>query len=480
MVSKYTTANTISKVTAIRAYYQSLSNDDKKVYLKNLSKAQLHFHLKHPDIFAYDKQLIPGGDVISNLPFMYYLLRCGRSFGKTYSASIWIANKIRQGAMVLGLCGPTYSDVADVMVKMIQKWFLPEEMLDPPYNDKTHQLRFTNGAVIHCYTSDKEIRGPNLEFLWCDEICVWADMIPDKIKERFEDIVRTVRIGDNPQTLITSTPKPHPFFFHFQDEIDKNNPAYMMMQGSMDDNKSLSQAYIDEQKKAKGDRAKQEIYGHLIRNDSGAYWTHDIIDKNKCDLPPPPPPPDYITVKPDYKTSASNRTPRRIRTLIGFDPAVSITGDESGIIVASMYSNKEVYILEDKSGRYEPFGWATLISNLYKEYDCQGIVVEKNQGGNTLEYTFRSVNKFMKIIPIHTNQGKEIRAENASMFYNMGKVHHIKDFAVLEDQMCAFSASWKQKSPDRVDALGHVLTELFHPSSGAYNRPTFVNLPGWG
>jgi phage terminase large subunit-like protein len=483
-------------IAAIRDNFRAMTKDEQEDHIRGLSKQELRFYYKHPDIFLFDKQLIPGGDILPLTPFTFYLLRCGRSFGKTFAGSAWVANKKRQGARVIGLCGPTYDDVAKVMVPAILAWFFPDELAPIPYNNQSHQITFADGSVIYCYTSDKEIRGPNLEYLWCDEICIWADGVPEKIQERFEDITRAVRVGEYPQTLITSTPKNHPFFCDFEDNVLSGNPAYVMVQGSMLDNPTLPRSYIDHQIKKSGNRARQEIYGDLIRDAQGAYWTNARIAVCRRDLPAAPLPvvhiPWNLVLMGKVEPPTQRPSIRLIRTLIGFDPAVSKDGDECGIIVASLYSDGHVYIRADYSGRYDPFEWSSIIGALYKEFDAQGVVVEKNQGGNTLAYTLRSVNSNMNIIEIHTNRGKEVRAENASNFYSQDRVHHIitpapikdpflsqyaQNFNLLEDQMTKFNIRYS-KSPDRVDALGHVITELFHPTNTASTSSSgFANLP---
>lgn len=475
----------MADIVKLRNYFQSLDKEGKVAYLTNLTPKQRVSFYRHPDCFLFDKQLIPGGDILPNGDWLFYLLRCGRSFGKTFAGAAWVANKIRQGAKTIGLCGATYDDVADVMVKAIIKWFLPDELEEVPYNHQRHQIRFTNGAVIHCYTSDKEIRGPNLEFLWCDEICAWADGIPEKIKERFEDITRAVRVGKRPQTLITSTPKTHPFFTDFQQRIAEGDKNYAMVQGSMLDNPTLTQQYIQEQISKYGNtsRGRQEVYGDLITDTPGAYWTHELIDGCRANLPSPL---EAIHQRPQVLTNdhLMGRLPiiklpeypiKLQRVVIGFDPALSVGSDLCGIIVAALYSNKQAYVLEDRSEHYTPDQYAKLIDSLYRQYGAACVVVEKNNGGNSFDYILRTVNAHMKVVSVHTHQGKTTRAEHISALYHQGKVHHTQVFKELEDQQCSFNINYT-KSPDRLDALGYALTELFWPSQGG-QQISGINLP---
>lgn len=466
------------KLTAIRADFQAKSKQEKVEYLQALTPAQRKELYKHVDIFLFDKQIIP-----DTTDWTYYLLRCGRGFGKSYAGAAWVAKKIRQGAKRIGLCGPTYDDVSKTMVPFILSWFLPEELEAKPYVDYT--IRFKNGALIYCYSSEIEKKGPNIEYLWCDEIATWCQGQPDKIMLRFEDISRAARKGKRPQIVITSTPKTHPFFLWYKDKIDTGETRYRLVQGSMLDNTTLSQDYVDHQiaEYGKTSRGRQEIYGDLITDTTGAYWTHELIDGCRADLPSPL---EAIHQRPQVLTNdhLMGRLPiiklpeypiKLQRVVIGFDPALSVGSDLCGIIVAALYSNKQAYVLEDRSEHYTPDQYAKLIDSLYRQYGAACVVVEKNNGGNSFDYILRTVNAHMKVVSVHTHQGKTTRAEHISALYHQGKVHHVQVLKELEDQMCSFNINYS-KSPDRLDALGYALTELFWPTTGG-QKISGINLP---
>ena len=63
---------------------------------------------------------------------------------------------------------------------------------------------------------------------------------------------------------------------------------------------------------------------------------------------------------------------------------------------------------------------------------------------------------------ISASRGKVLRAEPVSALYEQGLVHHVGRFAVLEDQLCAFTtAGYRgEGSPDHADALVFAITEL--------------------
>ena len=60
------------------------------------------------------------------------------------------------------------------------------------------------------------------------------------------------------------------------------------------------------------------------------------------------------------------------------------------------------------------------------------------------------------------SRGKVLRAEPVSALYEQGLVHHVGRFAVLEDQLCAFTTQGYrgEGSPDHADALVFAISEL--------------------
>jgi phage terminase large subunit-like protein len=63
---------------------------------------------------------------------------------------------------------------------------------------------------------------------------------------------------------------------------------------------------------------------------------------------------------------------------------------------------------------------------------------------------------------IHASRGKWTRTEPVSALYEQQRVHHVGQFAALEDGMLAFAPDGKANgvSPNRLDATVYGLTEL--------------------
>ena len=61
---------------------------------------------------------------------------------------------------------------------------------------------------------------------------------------------------------------------------------------------------------------------------------------------------------------------------------------------------------------------------------------------------------------VHATRGKAIRAEPVVALYEQGRVHHVGEFGLLEDEMCNWIPGSGMPSPNRVDALVWALSEL--------------------
>lgn len=153
------------------------------------------------------------------------------------------------------------------------------------------------------------------------------------------------------------------------------------------------------------------------------------------------------------------------RIVVGVDPAISAESgsDEHGIIVAGLGADQRGYVLDDYSMHGSPRQWADRAVAAYDRYEADAIVIEINQGGDMVRHTLESVRPGLRIIEVRATRGKHVRAEPISALYSLGKVSHVGSFPKLEDQMCQMTAAGYEGdgSPDRVDALVWVFTELF-------------------
>ncbi len=446
----------------LRKKFQSLTLEERRKYIKSLSKKERKALLKNPELFLFDKQIITGEQ-------RYTILKCGRSFGKSYSGAAWIARKILNGAKVIGLVGANHKDVEQVMVKFILSWF-PNDAVYVGGDQAIIKFK-SRDAIIYCYSSETEIRGPNLEYLWCDEVCKWCSSIAEKAKECFDCVDMAVRVGKNPQIIITSTPKPFPLFFEWKKKIEEGNKRYKLMEGTMWDNPFLGEDFIQSMVEKFGNTrfGRQELYGDLLEDVEGAAWDAKMIED--CQM-------SFEEFKEKIKetithiSETGHRTTYNkfeiLRTVIGVDPTVSDKpdNDECGIISASLGSDGHIYVFKDNSGQYTTDEWAQKSVYAYYEIGAGLIVIEKNNGGELVKKNILAVDSSIIIKPISSTKGKLDRALPIAALYERRQVHHVqpkgqKDhFIKLENQMTKYTGNPKLKSPDRLDALVFAIMEL--------------------
>lgn len=422
------------------------------------AKAKLQYDWS---FWARPNQIAPEGD------WTTWLILAGRGFGKTRTG----AETIRQW-----VCGPTplsggrcsrialvaetAADARDVMVEGESGIMaVSEPDFRPTYQPSLRRLTWPNGAIATLYnaTEPDQLRGPQHDAAWCDELAKWR-----YCQESWDQLQFGLRLGDHPRTIVTTTPRPLPLIRKLVAD-----PRVAVTRGATWDNAAnMPESFIQEiEDKYAGTRlGRQELEGEILEDIPGALWTRESIDNHrvKDDLP-------------DFE-----------RVVVAVDPAASSEegSDETGIVVVALGRDKDGYargyVLEDGTVRGTPEEWASKAVSLYRKHQADKIVAEKNNGGEMVASVIRAVDRSVPITLVHASRGKYVRAEPISALYEQGRVHHVGRFDQLEDQMCLFSVdnfkTPSMGSPDRVDALVWGMTELFEKIT-ARRRVTTEALP---
>jgi predicted phage terminase large subunit-like protein len=159
--------------------------------------------------------------------------------------------------------------------------------------------------------------------------------------------------------------------------------------------------------------------------------------------------------------------PDLVRVGVGVDPS---GGDgegnaEQGIVVAGLGVDGDGYVLEDRSCRLSPDGWGRRVVQAYIDHSADVVFVERNYGGDmaraTIETAARQMGINVPITEVVASRGKALRAEPVAALYEQGHVHHVGLLAALEDQMTNWVPGITGTSPDRLDAMVWVATELW-------------------
>jgi predicted phage terminase large subunit-like protein len=289
------------------------------------------------------------------------------------------------------------------------------------------------------YSSEEpdRLRGPQQHRAWCDEVGAWRAVMAADGYGAWEMLQMGLRLGDGPQTVVTTTPKPTALIRRLA-----SDPSVHITRGTTYENlKNLAPAYRDIVSQFEGTRlGRQELHAEILDDIEGALWSRAMVDAARA---------------------ASH--PDLTRVVVAIDPAASsgASSDETGIIVAGLGVDGHGYVLADLTCRLSPDGWARRAVGAYYAHKADRIVAEVNNGGEMVAHTIRTVDHDVPYRAVHASRGKIIRAEPVAALYEQGKIHHVGALDALEDQMTSFTPdNIAGISPDRVDALVWALTDL--------------------
>jgi phage terminase large subunit-like protein len=394
--------------------------------------------------WARPEQILPEGE------WQKWLYLGGRGTGKTRAGAQAVLEKVAQGIKHIAMVGPTGADVRDVMTfgpsgvfTVAPPWCRPD-----PFLHRGRHLVWPNGAIATLFSAEEpeRFRGPQHEFIWADECCAWR-----YAREAWELMMLGLRLGDNPQIIVTTTPKPVDILIGTGENGRMlgllNDPGCVVSRGSSYDNRAnLAETFFSQIiRQYEGTRlGRQELEAEIIE-DLGGLWSRAMIEECRV---------------------RSARDLDFSRIVVSIDPAATSgeESDETGIIVAGKLPSGHGYVLGDFSGRYKPIEWAQRAIGAYREFSADRIVAEVNNGGEMVEATIRMVDPDIPFTALRASRGKVIRAEPVAALYEQRRIHHVGAFPVLEDQMAAFTSDYDRKaagySPDRVDALVWAISEL--------------------
>jgi phage terminase large subunit-like protein len=400
------------------------------------------------------EQVAPAGD------WTTWIFCGGRGAGKTRSGAEWIQERVYTGSRFVHLIAPTAADVRDVMLEGpagILTIAAPHQR--PIYQPSLRKVVWPNGAQALVFSADEpdRLRGPQCDTAWIDELCAMRTAV-----DVLDNMYFGLRVGKNPQCLVTTTPRPLKCF------------KALLARDGQDVRVTRSSSFANQQNlapsffrsivaKYAGTRlGKQELEAELLTDTPGALWHLDRIEELRVSSAPHP----------------------LERVVVSIDPAVTFgpDSDETGIIVVGLGADGHAFVMDDRSGKYPPLEWAQRAIQAYRMYSADRIVAEVNNGGAMVEHTLRSVDPAIPFTAVHASRGKLARAEPISAMYEQGRVHHVGVFGPLEDQMTSYDGSRTGGSPDRLDAAVWGLTELMlgHPVGGYIREDSLLSQPQEG
>lgn len=390
-------------------------------------------------------QLPPEGD------WLTWLLLGGRGAGKTRAGAEWVHGLVhgyrpfcKNAVGTIALIGETLGDVREVMIEGIAGIRSLSRSERPRYEATRKRLLWDNGAVAYAFSAEdpESLRGPQFGAAWGDEAGKWR-----YAEETFDMLQFGLRLGTQPRSLMTTTPKPTALIKRFMADAT----VAVSRTKTHDNACNLAPNFIATLEQAYGGTrlGRQELEGELIEDVEGALWRRPQLEALRRDHPQ-----------------------HLMRICVAVDPPASShdKSDACGIIVAAIDADGFGWVLEDATIQgAKPEEWAAIAIRCFEAHRADTIIAEINQGGDMVTSVLRAVDPKVPVQTVRANRGKWLRAEPIAALYAQGRVRHVQGLALLEDEMCSMTPNGKSggRSPDRVDALVWALIILMLGDSAA-------------
>jgi len=376
------------------------------------------------------------------------LILSGRGFGKTRTLSEWVKKKAEaMPGTRIALIGRTVSDVRDTMVQGeagVLAVHPPESR--PEYMPSVRKVVWPNGSMAITYSAESpsQLRGPSHHFAAVDELAAWKLVPDDSGANAWDNLLIGCRLGDTPQVMAVTTPKRVPLIRELVTQAKDPSYNVKILNGSTMENKSnLPEEYIAQLLHQYGGTSleQQELLGVLLDHVEGALWRDkDILIEGLPEIP-------------------------RFLKVIAVDPGVTSGGDATGIVVVygspeRVRNDRRAWVVDDLTEPgLEPEEWAKLIVDAARVHKGALVVVEGNMGGDLVRTVIHQIDPSVPVVTVHASKSKAARAEPVVMAYRMGRVRHLAQFLLLEDEMTSWEPTGRW-SPNRMDAMVHGIRAL--------------------
>lgn len=466
------------------------------------------------------------------LPLIWFL-KGGRGSGKTLTAANHIfetaknlPNTPENRIVRVALIGETFKDVKNTMIEGATglRSIVPRS-LEVANNRSTGEYKFKFPPSpgnpyyreVHCQAFSSEVpdtlRGPQHHLAWFDEPAKArdADAQPSKEGTTWSNLMFGLRLGD-PHVIVSGTPTPCRLVKFLVDHEDCEVTAMT----TFDNRDNLPEAILRDYERLdpKSRAARQELYAELILDNPDGLFNQENFNDNRY---------YHLPLDATYKVMGWDPS-----------ASSSPDADETGIVIVAATQNRHIgngrngsrplglpdggglchaYVTADLSGHFTPAQSTKLVIRTILEQRIDDLIFEQNQGvdfilqqlrqslqDNTTFYSMRQTKKKLtawgasktwkitatfnqtigdkeeevihtfRLVSIHANKGKQLRAESATIRYDSGQVHHPINLPTckirncksnLEEQAISWVPTQKNYSPDRLDALVYAILHIF-------------------
>ena len=232
-------------------------------------------------IWGRQNQFAPEGD------WNTWLILAGRGFGKTRTGAEWVRSLAcgptplaRGRCQHIAVIAETAKDARDVMIGdgrlpgegsgLLQVH--PKDFM-PLYEPSKRRLTWPNGCVASIYNGSEpdQLRGPQHDAAWCDELAKWQ-----YAQESWDQLQFGLRLGKSPQVLVSTTPRP----IKLLKDIMADRGTVITRGSTLENANNLATQFVSTiKRKYEGTRlGRQEIYAEILDDVPGAMWSRERID----------------------------------------------------------------------------------------------------------------------------------------------------------------------------------------------------------
>lgn len=371
----------------------------------------------------------PGQREVHESPARFKVLACGRRWGKTRLGVNECLDVAAHGGRAWWVA-PSY--------KMSEVGWRPLARLATQAGGEVRkgerQIALANGGTVTVRSADNpdSLRGEGLDFAVLDE-CAYMQA------DAWRYALRPALSDRRGRALFISTPHGLNWFRDLWEYARQGQDSeWAAWQFTTADNPHIDPTEIEAARRILLSRIfRQEYEADFLTDAPGALWKRAWLDSGR------------VLRAPDLR-----------RIVVAVDPSATARGDECGVLAVGADYHGALYILEDASIQGGPEVWARAAITLYHKLRADCLVAESNQGGEMVRVTLQTVAPGLPVKLVHASRGKAARAEPVAALYEQGGVHHVGEFARLEDELCQWEDDGRHPSPNRLDALVWAVTEL--------------------
>lgn len=191
-----------------------------------------------------------------------FLMLMGRGTGKTRTGAQETAwNALSQPGTRWLVAAPTAGDLKSICYEGESGLLavIPDKMITN-YNSSLHELTVQGGSLIKGIPASEpdRFRGPNFHGGWLDELAAWQ-----YLKEAMDNIMFSMRLGQRPRIIVTTTPRPRP---EIREMVKRDGNDVIVRRASTYANlMNLAPTFRDQILKYEGTpTGRQEIHAELL------------------------------------------------------------------------------------------------------------------------------------------------------------------------------------------------------------------------